>query len=144
MLEYGVVVGPQGQRCQAMGASVHGDHVTGYLASDSLALTQWAGKTMLVCRAEVVETYRHEWIGDPMAIVYRLGKGRWIVGYALGHGMLFRGRLLLDCDEREAKMMAKQEAEYWWDLDAEDDERDQAEQEAERIEEERLEYELAR
>ena len=53
---------------------------------------------------------------------FRLPRGRWIVGFALGgDGMLFRGELLTDCDEYEARRHAQMVAECFAQLDAEDE-----------------------
>ena len=58
----------------------------------------------------------------PLAIVFRITNGRFIVGYALGDdGMLFRGELLTDCDEDRARHEALDLAEYWAGIDAEDE-----------------------
>jgi hypothetical protein len=73
---------------------------------------------MLACRSEVVERY---W-DDSLALMFRLPRGRFIVGYALGDtGMLFRGELLTDCDEDDARRRACRLAEIFAELDAEDD-----------------------
>ena len=54
--------------------------------------------------------------------MFRLPRGRWIVGYALGEtGMLFRGELLTDCDEDEARHHALMLADCFAQLDAEDE-----------------------
>ena len=54
--------------------------------------------------------------------MFRLTHGRFIVGYALGDdGMLFRGELLTDCDEDRARHEALELADYWSQIDAEDE-----------------------
>ena len=54
--------------------------------------------------------------------MFRLTQRRFIVGYALGEdGMLFRGELLTDCDEDRARHEALELAEYWSEIDAEDE-----------------------
>jgi hypothetical protein len=54
--------------------------------------------------------------------MFRLPHGRFIVGYALGDdGMLFRGELLTGCDGERARQEALALAEYWSEIDAEDE-----------------------
>ena len=73
---------------------------------------------MLACRSEVVREYSRRLL----ALVFRLTHGRFIVGYALGDdGMLFRGELLTDCDDDRARHEALALAEYWSEIDAEDE-----------------------
>ncbi len=73
---------------------------------------------MLACRSEVVREF-HD---GSLAIVFSLTNGRFIVGYALGDdGMLFRGELLLGCDDERARREAVALAEYWSEIDAEDE-----------------------
>jgi len=73
---------------------------------------------MFACRSEVVEAY-HE---GALALMFRLTKGRFIVGYALGErGMLFRGELLSECTDDEARRAARQIASYFAELDAFDE-----------------------
>jgi len=61
--------------------------------------------------------------------MFRLPRGRFIVGYALAdNGMLFRGELLTDCDEDEARRHALMVSECFAQLDAEDEEPFAAEQ----------------
>ena len=79
---------------------------------------------MIDCRSEVVQ---HFW-SDTFAMLFRLTKGRFIVGYSLGDGMLFRGELITDSDEDEARRQALIIADYYADLDAEDEETFAAEQ----------------
>jgi len=114
------VIEHEGNTFAALGASVQGRHVTGYtgLQLRDVFLSTWCGKTMLACRSEVVEAY-HE---GALALMFRLTKGRFIVGYALGEkGMLFRGELVTDCTDDEARRSARQIAEHVADLDAQDE-----------------------
>lgn len=75
---------------------------------------------MLACRTEIVERFGD----DSLALMFRLPKGRFIVEYALADdGMLFRGELLTDCDENDARLMARQLSDQFAELDAEDEER---------------------
>ena len=61
--------------------------------------------------------------------MFRLTRGRFIVGYALADdAMLFRGEMLTNCDEDEARRHALMVAECFADLDAEDEEALVAEQ----------------
>lgn len=104
----------------ALGASVVGRHVTGYtkLIHGDITLQTWCGQTMLACRSEVVERY---WSGS-VALMFRLTRGRFIVGYALAEdGMLFRGELVDNCTDDEARDTARQLADHFAELDAEDE-----------------------
>lgn len=117
--EVGIVTNG-GRVYAAFGASVQGHNVTAYTRNDEcgLVLTRWDGGTMLACRSEVLREY-HD---GSLAIVFRLTNDRYIVGYALGdEGMLFRGELLLGCDEERARREAAALAEYWSQIDAEDE-----------------------
>ncbi|MGB7329316.1 MAG: hypothetical protein WBD31_30825, partial [Rubripirellula sp.] len=87
-IEIGIIE-HQGKEFVALGASVVGRSLTGYTKSDRYGITlgTWCGKTMLECRCEVVERY---WSGS-LSLMFRLTKGRFIVGYALDEdGLLFR------------------------------------------------------
>ena len=104
-----------------MGATVQGRSVTGYtkLVRGGIDLATWCGKTTLASRCDVVERF---WSGS-LALLFRLPRGRFIVGYALGdEGMLFRGDLLTNCDETEARRHALMLADCFAQLDAEDEE----------------------
>jgi hypothetical protein len=114
------VIDHEGRIFAAFGASVQGHNVTGYtrLRGGRIALTRWDGGTMLECRCEVVREY-HD---GSLALMFRLPHGRYIVGYALGDdGMLFRGELLVGCDEQRARREALALADYWAEIDAEDE-----------------------
>jgi hypothetical protein len=117
--EVGIVTN-DGRVYAAFGASVSGHNVTAYTRNDGgvLALTRRDVGTMLACRSETVREY-HD---GPLAIVFRLTNGRYIAGFALGdEGMLFRGELLLGCDDERARREAVALAEYWSQIDAEDE-----------------------
>jgi hypothetical protein len=104
----------------ALGSSVNGRNVTGYTRQRHglISLTRWDGETMLACRSEIVREY-HD---GSLAMMFRLTSSRYIVGYALGNdGMLFRGELLTDCDIDRARHEALELAEYWSEIDAEDE-----------------------
>ncbi len=114
------VIEHEGREFSALGATVIGRHVTGYtrLVHGDITLQTWCGKTMLACRSEVVEWY---WPGS-LALMFRLTRGRYVVGYALAEdGMLFRGELLDDCTADEARDTAHQLADHFAELDAEDE-----------------------
>lgn len=114
------VIEHEGRYFAALGASVQGRHVTGYtgLQTGDIYLSTWCGKTMLACRSEVVEEF-HD---GSLVLLFRLTTGRFIVGYALGErGMLFRGELVTDSTDEEARRMARQIAERLSDLDAQDE-----------------------
>jgi hypothetical protein len=118
-LEVGIVT-HNGHVFAAFGSSVNGHNVTGYtrLRKGSISLTRWDGTTMLACRSEVVRKH-HD---DSVSLVFRLTHGRFIVGYALGDdGMLFRGELLTDTNGDDARKEAIRVAEYWAEIDAEDE-----------------------
>ena len=94
----------------ALGATVQGRHITGYtkLVDGDIHLSTWCGKPMMASRSEVVERF---WSGS-LALMFRLPRGRFIVGYALSeNGMLFRGELLRNCNEDEARRHALMVAE---------------------------------
>ena len=116
-IEIGIIE-HSGREFVALGASVIGNHVTGYTVFDGrdIRLTTWCGATMLACRTEVVEQY---WDGS-FALLFRLTRGRFIVGYSLGDGMLFRGELIED-DEDCARKTARQLPDECALLDAEED-----------------------
>lgn len=103
----------------ALGASVIGTRITGYTHKDKfVTLKTWCGKTMLDCRCEVVE---RSWNGT-VVLLFRLTNRRFIVGYALAEsGMLFRGELLTDFDDDDAKRYAKNIADEFANIDAEDE-----------------------
>ena len=124
-IEIGIIE-HDGREFVALGASVVGRNLTGYTKSDrrGITLATWCGKQMLDCRCEIVERY---WSGS-LALMFRLTKGRFIVGYALNDdGMLFRGELIEGFDEDDARREAYRIANYFADLDAEDEEAFQAE-----------------
>jgi len=113
------IIEHEGREFSALGATVVGRHVTGYTRqiNGDIELTTWCGQTMLACRSEIVE---HYWSGT-MALMFRLTGGRFIVGYSLGMGMLFRGELFIGNDA-DARSMARKVADQFAELDAEDEE----------------------
>lgn len=118
-VEVGVVF-HEGHEFRALGASVQGRSITGYTAfkTGDIYLTSWCGRTMLACRSEVVEEYHDGALG----LMFRLTQGRFIVGYALGErGMLFRGELVTDCTDDEARRTVRRNADYFAELDAQDE-----------------------
>lgn len=118
-LEIGILE-HDGRVYAAIGASVQGHNITAYVGESGgrMALTAWGGKVMLACRSEVVRQF---WDGS-LAVVFRLTQDRFIVGYALGdRGTLFRGELLVGCDDERARREALALAEYWMNIDAEDE-----------------------
>ena len=119
-IEIGIIE-HEGHEFAAYGATVCGREITAYLKyrCGHFWLTTWAGGTMLNCRSEVVERF---WNGG-LALMFRLPRGRYIVGYALGDdGMLFRGELLDNCTDQDARRHALMVAENWAEVDAEDEE----------------------
>ncbi len=120
------IIEHEGREFAALGSSVFGRNITGYTKGDrhDIKLTSWCGKTMLDCRCEIVERY---WSGS-LSLMFRLRRGRFIVGYALGeNGMLFRGELVCNCSDDDARRQAKYLTQLFGDLDAEDEEAYQAE-----------------
>jgi len=109
----------EGHEWSALGATVQGRSITGYtsLVGREIQLTSWCGKTTLASRSEIVERF---WSGT-LALMFRLPRGRFIVGYSLGDGMLFRGELLTDCNEDEARRHALMVSECFSQLDADDE-----------------------
>jgi hypothetical protein len=72
---------------------------------------------MLACRSETVETF---W-DDSLALLFRLTRRRYIVGYALAEdGWLFRGELLTDCSDEVARDKTLRLSDYFAERDAED------------------------
>ena len=125
-IEVGIIE-HEGREFSALGATVQGRHVTGYtkLVDGEVHLATWCGKTMLGSRSEIVERF---WSGS-LALMFRLPRGRFIVGYVLGDdGMLFRGELLTNSDEDEARRHALMLSDCFAQLDAEDEEAFAAEQ----------------
>ncbi len=114
------VIDHQGRVFTAFGASVYGHNITAYTGRHEgrTALLSWGGKVKLLCRSEVVRRY-HD---GSVALMIRLPRGRFLVGYALGDdGMLFRGELLIGCDDARARNEAIELADYWSEIDAEDE-----------------------
>ena len=115
------VIDHQGREYSAFGASVSGRNITAYTRQNGnhINLTTWCGKEIISGRCEVVEQY---WSGA-MALMFRLPRGKYVAGYALGeNGMLFRGELLTDADETDAKLMARMISDNFSEMDAEDEE----------------------
>jgi hypothetical protein len=118
-LEIGII-DHDGRVFAAFGASVSGHNLTAYTGTEKgrMVLKTWCGRVMLACRSNVVR----EFADGSIAIMFRLTHGRFLVGYALGDdGMLFRGELLTNCDDEPARREAIALAEYWSQIDAEDE-----------------------
>lgn len=114
------VIEHEGRHFAALGATVNGRHLTAYtkVRDGYLTLATWCGKTTLACRSEIAERF-HD---DSCAVIFSLTHGRFIVGYALAEdGMLFRGELLTGCTLDEARQAAVRIADYFAELDAEDE-----------------------
>ncbi len=119
-VEFGIIT-HEGNEFTAIGASVVGRNLTAYTrcTHGEIHLTSWCGQTILTCRSEVVQRY----FDDSLAMMFRLSKSRFIVGYALAdEGMLFRGELLLHGDEDNARYLARQLSYDFAQLDADDEE----------------------
>ena len=111
----------EGHEFAAYGATICGRQITGYLKykCSHYWLTTWSGGTMLECRSEVVERF---WNGS-LALMFRLPKGRFLVGYGLGDdGMLFRGELIDGCDKEDARRHAMMLSQNWAEVDQMDEE----------------------
>ena len=118
-VEIGIVT-HNGHVFAAFGSSVTGRQITAYTRRKHglISLTRWDGSTMVACRGEVVRQY----LDGSLALMFRLTHGRFIVGNALGEdGMLFRGELLTDSDDDDARREAINSAEHWSEIDAEDE-----------------------
>jgi hypothetical protein len=114
------IIDHEGRCFAAFGSSVSGRNITAYtrLRDGRITLTRWDSSTMLACRNEIVRDF-HD---GSIAVMFRLTHGRFIVGYALGDdGMLFRGELVTDCDDEDARHEALAIAEHWSQIDAEDE-----------------------
>ncbi len=119
-IEIGIIE-HEGHEYSALGATVYGREITAYLKfkCGHFWLTTWTGEATLDCRSEVIDRF---WNGG-LALIFRLPRSRFIVGYALGDdGMLFRGELLDNCSEDEASRHALRLSENWAEIDAEDEE----------------------
>jgi hypothetical protein len=124
-IEIGIIE-HEGHEYAALGATVVRRDITGYVKvkRGHFWLTTWAGGTMLDCRSEVIERFWH----GGLALMFRLPRGRYIVGYALGDdGMLFRGELIDHCDEDEARHHCTMVANNWAEVDQMDEETELAE-----------------
>ena len=120
-IEIGIIE-HNGVEYAAFGKTILGRDITAYLKfkTNHFWLTTWSGgTTMLDCRSEVVERF---WNGG-LALMFRLPRGRYIVGYVIdGDGSLFRGELIDGCSEDEARHHCRMVSENWMELDAEDEE----------------------
>src|ERR1700683_3029336 len=110
------IIEHEGREFSALGANVNGPHIAAYTTrrNGQLVLTTWCGATMLSFRSSVIATF---WTGA-FAVLFRLARRRFIVGYSLGEGMLFRGELLVDCTEKEAIDKSLELSDYWAEVDA--------------------------
>ncbi len=118
-LEIGVI-DHNGRTFAAFGSSVNGRHVTAYTRKrhGQISLTRWDGSSLFGSRTNTVR----EFSDGSLAVVFRLTHGWFVVGYALGDdGMLFRGELLTDSDDYDARREAIAIAEHWMEIDAEDE-----------------------
>ncbi|MBA2114083.1 hypothetical protein [Bremerella alba] len=95
-------------------SSAIGNVVIGYTTVDGshVTLRKWCGLLILDCRHQVVEQYRD----GTFALLFRLTRGRYIVGYATGNGKLFRGELFKGTCE-EAKQLAQRKSSELSSLD---------------------------
>jgi hypothetical protein len=90
----------------------------GLIHGDYVLTVQKVRPVSAYCRTNTVREYRD----GSLALIFRLTRGRYVVGYALGDdGMLFRGELLTDCDEDDACREALAISEHWSQIDAEDE-----------------------
>lgn len=123
-IEVGILT-HNGHDYASYGSTICGRQITGYLKMDrgEYQLTRWNGEVMLTGRCEIVKEF---WSGAE-ALMFRLPRGRFVVGYALGEGMLFRGELIDNCTDEEARNHAWMIADNFAELDLEDEEAFQAE-----------------
>jgi hypothetical protein len=114
------IIEHDGHEYAAFGKTIRGREITAYLKykKNHFWLSTWAGGAILNCRSEVVERF---WNGA-LPLMFRLPHNRFIVGYALGDDeMLFRGELIDNCTDDDARRHALQPSENWAELDAEDE-----------------------
>jgi hypothetical protein len=124
------VIKHDGYEFSALGSDVNGRHVTGYLGKSG-ALSRWDGGQMLPANryVEFTEWTWGEFSDKGYVCGWRVGRGRWILGWAMnGAGSLFRGELADADDDDDARRQAESIAEHWIEVDNEDRERDAAEQ----------------
>jgi hypothetical protein len=117
-IEFGIVE-HEGREFVALGASVAGRDITAYtrLRHGEISLTRWGGQTLVEGRSEIVERFPD----GSLALIFRLGRGRFLAGYALGdNGMLFRGELVED-SEAEARWTARMISDHFAEIDAKDE-----------------------
>ncbi len=117
-IEFGIVE-HEGREFVALGAWVAGRDITAYtrLWHGEISLTRWGGQTLVEGRSEIVERFPD----GSLALIFHLGHGRFLAGYALGEDrMLFRGELLED-SEAEARWTARMTSDHFAALDAQAD-----------------------
>ncbi len=84
------------------------------LRHGKISLTTWGGQTLVEGRSEIVERFAD----GSLALIFRLGHGQFLAGYALGEDrMLFRGELVED-SEAEARWTARIVSDQFAELDA--------------------------
>ena len=113
------IVEHEGRGYVALGASVAGRDITAYtrLRHGEISLTRWCDQTLVEGRSEIVERFAD----GSLALIFRLGHGRFLAGYALGEDrMLFRGELLEDT-EAEARWTARMASDHFAEIDAQAD-----------------------
>lgn len=87
-----------------------------------ICLTGWKGHVILDCRGLAVTRDLRAPDGPTYCCAFQLTHDRWIIGYALGNGMLFRGELRRGItDLPDAIRDAEGIAEYWEGIDYEDE-----------------------
>ena len=88
-----------------MGLRWPGRDISAYtkLRHGEISLATWGGETLIEGRSEIVERFAD----GSLALIFRLGHGRFLAGYALGEDrMLFRGELMEET-EAEARWTAR-------------------------------------
>lgn len=112
------VIEHNGHEYAALGSTICGRQITAYLKRNrgDYQLTRWNGETMLTGRCEIVKEF---WRGS-LAIMFRLPRNRFVCGYALAEG-LFRGELIDNCSEDDARSHAWMISDNWAELDLEDE-----------------------
>jgi hypothetical protein len=121
------VIEHEGREFRALGASVQGSYVSGYIGKGD-TLTTWNGQTMLDCRSERSGEWQTDGWGDTFGIIFYLTNRRAIIGYALGVGCLFRGELIEIEGHSDAIGQCRALCEHWLEIDADDAERFEADQ----------------
>lgn len=112
----------EGREFAAVGSGVVGTNVAGYvtrLPGGRARMSRWSGETMLECRFVTVADYKD----GAFAGYFALPRGRFVAGYGLGDGMIFRGEIGRG-SEANARDETAEQVECWDRKDREAEEED--------------------